>query len=130
MPNLDGVGKDAPTIVDHNGFSQSESPYRFDLMPPLAIASVAKILKHGADKYGAWSFLLGSPDDHLNHAIQHIFAYIAQDTTEIDGDILEHMRHAACRILFTLEVLERRKDQFIDPMMKDVNHAKTKVHNR
>lgn len=105
MARIEGVGPDAPTIINEKGARQSSSPYRFDLLPPLALAHIASVMKIGAEKYGANSYIDINPDDHLNHALQHIFAYCAGDIQE--GDVIEHAKHAACRIMFWLECLER-----------------------
>lgn len=104
--NLEGVGPDAPITVNEHGGKESATPYRFDLLPPYACAEVAKILAHGAEKYGEWNWLKLEPHTSLNHALQHIFAYIVGDNSE--GDPTEHARHAACRILFWLDLLERK----------------------
>ncbi len=104
MPNIEGVGPDEPKIVHENGAGESLSPYRFDLLPAMALADVAKVMAAGAEKYGVDNWKALPPESHLNHAMQHIFAYIAGDTQE--GNVIEHARHAATRILFWLDVLE------------------------
>lgn len=103
--NLPGVGPDAPVVYNEKGAGQSHSPYRFDLLPPVACADISEILAHGAAKYGEGSYLNIAAKDHLNHAMQHIFAFQCGDTQE--GDVIEHAKHAACRMLFWLECLER-----------------------
>lgn len=105
MPDIKGVGPDQPVVVNELGAGQSASPYRFDLLPPMASASIAEILAHGATKYGEGSYLNIPAKDHLNHAMQHIFAHQAGDTQE--GDVIEHAKHAVCRAMFWLECLER-----------------------
>lgn len=102
---MPGVGPDAPTTVNIRGGKQSALPYRFDLLPPLALAAVARVLEPGAKKYGEWNWLRVTADDNLNHALAHSFAYVARDASE--GHPIEHLRHAACRILMALEIAER-----------------------
>jgi len=104
--NLKGVGPDVPVVYNDKGAGQSHSPYRFDLLPPLACADIAEIMAHGAVKYGEGSYLNIDAKDHLNHAMQHIFAFQTGDTQE--GEVIEHAKHAACRMLFWLECLERK----------------------
>jgi hypothetical protein len=94
---LAGVAPDAPTATNAAGGKQSASPYRCDLLPPLALLAVAKVLKHGADKYGANNWHLIPVGDHVNHALAHLFAAFAGDSSD------EHLEHAACRILFALD---------------------------
>lgn len=109
MPDIKGVGPDAPKIVHENGAAESDSPYRFDLLPPLALASVAAVMATGAKKYGTDNWKLLPPESHLNHALQHVFAYTAGDMQE--GETIEHARHVATRILFWLDCLETKKWQ-------------------
>ena len=93
-----GVGKDAPTTVNEAGGKQSDSPYRCDLLPAHAVLAVAAVLKHGADKYGENNWRKITVADNLNHAMTHIFAYLAGDEQD------DHLEHAACRILFALDL--------------------------
>lgn len=95
---IEGVGPDAPTVTNQNGGKQSSSPYRMDLLPPKALLEIAKVLKHGADKYGADNWRQIVVADHLNHALVHIHAFLAGDSQD------DHLEHAACRMLFALEV--------------------------
>lgn len=92
-----GVGKDAPTVTNATGGKQSHSPYRADLLPPHALLAVAEVLKHGADKYGANNWQAITVAENLNHALVHLLAIQAGDTSD------EHLEHAATRILFALD---------------------------
>ena len=65
--------------------------------PHDAILRVAAILKDGSEKYGADNWRSIDRDDHLNHAINHIFLYLNGDSTE------DHLGNATCRLLFALE---------------------------
>lgn len=103
-----GVGPDAPVEINEKGGKQSSSPYRSDLLPPLALLEVAKVTKHGV-KYGEWNWHKIPSKDHLNHALTHIFAFQAGDTSE--GETIEHARHAATRILFWLEMLVKEGEK-------------------
>lgn len=94
---VEGVGKDAPVTTNANGGKQSHSPFRCDLLPPQAVLAVAKILEHGAGKYGEKNWHKISVSDNLNHALVHMFAYLVGDTQD------DHLEHAATRILFALD---------------------------
>lgn len=98
MASVTGVGKDAPTVVNAVGGKQSGSPYRMDLIPPLAAFAVASVLKEGADKYGDDNWKKITIPDHLNHALAHAFAYMAGDKSD------DHLGHMACRVLFALDL--------------------------
>ncbi len=96
-PLIAGVGPDAPTITNESGAKQSALPYRCDLLPASATLAVAKVLGHGAAKYGANNWRGIPVEDHLNHALTHIFAHLAGDKSD------DHLDHAACRMLMALE---------------------------
>lgn len=99
-----GVGADAPTVTNAAGAKQSATLYRMDLLPALASLQVAAVLKHGADKYGDNNWRAIPVEDHLNHALIHVYAYLAGDRQD------DHMGHFACRAMMALEtVLSQEK---------------------
>jgi len=95
---IDGVGSEAPLITNEKGGVSSESPYRMDLLPMLSLLEVAKVLKHGCEKYGKDNWKKLSVEDHINHALVHIAAHTVGDIQD------KHLVNAACRMLFALEV--------------------------
>lgn len=95
---IDGVSPDQPIIYNENGGGQSDSPYRMDLVDPKSVLEIAKVLKTGADKYGADNWKKISIDDHLNHLLVHVYAHLAGDESD------KHLAHAACRAIFALGV--------------------------
>lgn len=90
----DIASPDAPTTINEFGGSQSDIPVRFDLIDANAMFEMAKVLDHGARKYGEDNWRLISVRDHLNHLLMHTFAYLAGD----DSD--EHLSHILCRATF------------------------------
>lgn len=103
-PVVDGVGPDAPIVYNEQGGGQSDSPYRLDLVDPKALLDISKVLKEGADKYGENNWKKISINDHLNHLLVHVYAYLAGDESD------KHLAHAACRAIFALGVeLEEKK---------------------
>lgn len=96
-PVIAGVGPDAPTVTNDAGGKQSAVPYRCDLLPPRALLDVAAVLKGGADRYGDDNWRAIGRRDHLNHALTHVYAYLAGDRSD------DHLSHAACRLLFAME---------------------------
>lgn len=94
---IKGVGKDAPIATNAAGGKQSATPYRCDLLPPHATLAVAEVLAEGAAKYCANNWHKIAVEDHLNHALAHIFADRAGDTQDA------HLEHAACRLLMALD---------------------------
>lgn len=101
---VEGVGRDAPTEVNEHGGKQSACPYRCDLLPGHALLAVAKVLKHGADKYGADNWHAITAAENLNHALTHLLAMRAGDESD------DHLEHAACRILFALDQVLSGRD--------------------
>jgi hypothetical protein len=93
---IDGVGPDAPLETNDRGGKQSASPYRFDLIDAKAIFELAAVLKRGADKYGVDNWRAIPTESHLNHMIQHAYAYLAGDTSD------DHLAHALCRAMMAL----------------------------
>lgn len=90
-----GVGKDAPTVENEQGGKQSATLYRFDLVDPLAMFEMCKVLKEGFDKYGDDENWRNIPiRDHLNHMLIHTYAYLAGDQSD------EHLSHIMCRAMF------------------------------
>lgn len=101
---VDGVGKDAPTKTNAHGGKQSDSPYRTDLLQPLAMLHLAKIMKYGAEKYGDNNWHAIPTAEHLNHAMTHLFAHLAGDTQD------DHLGHAAWRVVSALEQVLSGRD--------------------
>jgi len=93
-----GVGADAPVVANKFGGKQSKVEYDFTQLDPLAMFQLAGILKRGADKYGRDNWKRITTEEHLNHALQHIFAYLAHDKQD------DHLGHAFCRLMMAIVV--------------------------
>jgi uncharacterized HAD superfamily protein len=87
-----GMGQDAPIIENEQGGKQSKLNYRFDLTDPMADFKLAEVLANGAAKYSVDNWRLIDVNSHLNHAMSHLAAFKAGDTTD------DHLGHALCRI--------------------------------
>jgi hypothetical protein len=107
------VSPDAPVTTNDRGGSQSQVDVRFDLIDARAMFEMAKVLNHGAKKYGANNWRNIDIDDHLNHLLMHTYAYLAGDRTD------DHLSHILCRATFALGVeLQPRCDWAIgNPMV-------------
>jgi hypothetical protein len=68
--------------------------------------AAAEVAKYGAEKYGETLFDRNykkiPPEEHVNHAIQHLFAYLAGDESD------DHLSHAILRAMFAFEVDHER----------------------
>jgi hypothetical protein len=94
---LKNVGPSAPVVTNEAGGKQSKVDYRFDLLPAKATFAVAGVLDHGAKKYAPWNWLKIGEEEHVNHALIHLFAWLDGDKQD------DHMSHAACRVMMALE---------------------------
>jgi len=67
---------------------------RYDLISPIGLEAVARTCADGAAKYSAHNWEKGMPvADLLNHAIRHVYLYLAGDRSE------DHLPHAAWGLL-------------------------------
>lgn len=57
------------------------------------ITTIAKVLKYGADRYEPNNWRLIPQEDHINHALIHIMAYLSNDEQD------DHLGHALCRLM-------------------------------
>lgn len=96
MSEIKGVGPDAPIQVNEQGGKQSATPYRFDLLDAPAMFRLAEVLAYGATKYGDNNWRAIPVQDHINHALQHVFAYQAGDGSD------DHLGHALCRMMMAV----------------------------
>jgi len=97
-PLLRGVGPDAPIETNEHGASQSRTLYAFTSLDPHALFRVAATAASGDVKYGVDNWRGISERDHINHALTHIYAHLADDTSD------DHLAHAACRMLMALAI--------------------------
>ena len=101
-----GIEPDAPVVTNDNGGKQSDTPYGFHLLPISALFDAAKVAKYGADKYGETfynrNYTKIDEIDHLNHALQHIYAFLSGDTQD------DHLGHAIVRLMFAYDVNKRK----------------------
>jgi len=68
--------------------------YRYDLISPIGLQSLAETYAEGVKKFGYCNWENGMPvSDLLNHAIAHIYKYLAGDRSE------NHLGHAAWNII-------------------------------
>lgn len=68
--------------------------YRYDLISPIGLQSLAETYAEGVKKFGYCNWENGMPVcDLLNHAIAHIYKYLSGDRAE------NHLGHAAWNII-------------------------------
>jgi hypothetical protein len=91
-----GLSQEAPVVTNEKGGKQSHLPYAFHLTDANAMMEIAKVFGQGAKKYARDNWRKISCEEHLNHAITHIFAALAGDKQD------DHLSHAGARIVMAL----------------------------
>lgn len=83
------------------GATRTELSVRFDLLPPYALRQMAEVMHLGAKTHGDRNWEKGMPVSVcLNHASDHIYAYMADDKS------CNHLAHAAVNLCMALHSLE------------------------
>ena len=116
QPNK-ALSNDAPPSVNEHGGKQHHRPYRMQAIPPKAILEVGKVRYIGYNDLGYEddNYKLISKEDHIGRALTHLFAYLAGDTSN------DHLSHAACRVLFALEMDIEAKE--LEELTKEISNA-------
>lgn len=97
-----GVGPDAPIETNAEGASQSKVDYHFHTLDPQAMLVLAQVQAHGDNKYGVNNWHGIPTSDHINHALIHIYAWLAGDKQD------DHLEHALARV-FLAVATDRRE---------------------
>ena len=103
MSAIPGVGPDAEVVTLPNGARQSRVEARFDLLDGRAMFRLARVMGYGATRYEPNNWRGIPVYDHINHALVHIFAYLAGDTQD------DHLGHALCRLHMAVAVEEAKQ---------------------
>lgn len=85
------------------GVKHDSGKIRMDLLSPIALEEIAKVMTFGAKKYGdnnwrggiKWSRVLGA-------LLRHVFAFIRGEDNDPETGI-SHLAHGGCCIMFLLE---------------------------
>ena len=87
-------------VENESGGKQSRLDYRFDLIDAKALFQLANILHEGEQKYGKDNWRKIESNEHLNHALSHIYAHLAGDKQD------DHVGHAYCRLMIAIGTME------------------------
>lgn len=100
-----GVDPDAPVVTNEKGGKQSDSPYAFHMIPVSSVLAAAEVCAYGAKKYGETignrNYTKIPTEEHINHAIAHMYAYLAGDRTD------DHLGHAIVRTMFAYDTAQK-----------------------
>ena len=114
------LSNDAPPSVNEQGGKQHHRPFRMQAIPPKAILEVGKVRYIGYNDlgYDDENYKLIAKEEHIGRALTHLFAYLAGD------DSNDHLSHAACRILFALEIEIENKE--LESLAKELSSTNGK----
>lgn len=94
---------------------------RMDLLDPLALEGLAKVLTFGAKKYDPHNWRGGIAYCRLIAAsLRHIFSFLRGEDTDSESG-LPHVDHAFCCLMFLSNMVKTRKD--LDDRHKPVSNT-------
>lgn len=100
------------TVVNEHGAGQSYVGARADLLDSRAMLRLCEVLDHGANKYGVESWRRISQEDHVNHALLHLFAGLQRSfayNPSPDEYIDDDLGNAFTRLMFALALREEKR---------------------
>ena len=93
-----------------------------DLLDRYALEQIGYALHHGATKYSRHNWRDGIAQSRLiAAALRHLFAHNDGEDLDSESDCL-HLAHAACCIMFAINMLETRPD--LDDRHKGISNGK------
>ena len=87
------------------GMKFDQGKPRPELLPPLALMEISKVLAFGAQKYSAgnWRKVRGWRWRYTGAVLRHMFLYMSGNQVDSESG-LSHLSHAGCDLLFLLEL--------------------------
>lgn len=78
---------------------------RYDLLPPIALHEIAKVLTYGAQKYAPnnWRLVEDHESRYFAAAQRHLWAWQRGEKTDPETGI-SHLAHAACSLMFLADL--------------------------
>lgn len=112
--NLDFTGGDPPilkaTAQLGTGLKYDDGKVPMDLLDPLALEGLAKVLQFGAEKYASHNWRGGLSYSRLiAAALRHIFAILRGERIDSESG-LPHVDHLGCCWMFLSNMMKTRKD--------------------
>ncbi len=85
-----------------------EGKIRVDLVHPFFIIQIAKVMEHGAAKYGEWDWANGHKWSRLYAAtLRHLYAWFCNEDLDPESG-LPHLAHAAANIYMLLGTAHKK----------------------
>lgn len=96
--------------MEQIGTKHDKDKPRMDLLDPLAITELAKVLTFGAAKYSAHNWRNGIASSRLLAAtLRHTLAYMDGEDKDPESN-LSHLAHAMCNLMFAINLEVTRPD--------------------
>lgn len=90
-------------MVVNEAHKNDDGKPRVELIPPLALIEIGRVLEFGAKKYGANNWRHGMNWSRFHGAaLRHLLAWFEGESKDVESD-LSHLAHAACCLLFLME---------------------------
>jgi hypothetical protein len=111
-PACEGTGHDmdAPCLICAGSgrvLKHDTGKARMDLLDPVAIEQLARVLGFGAQKYGPHNWRQGIQQSSLlAAALRHLFAHLGGEDADPESG-LPHVAHAMCSLMFLLGLRDR-----------------------
>lgn len=113
-----GMSADQPIETNESGGKQHERPYASEMLPPKALLEVSHVRWEANTVYGydEMNYKRIGKRKHIGRAITHLLSWLAEDESN------SHLAHAACRVLFALEMEldEKPKKDFAEFIKKEL----------
>ncbi len=87
------------------GLKHDQGKLRFDLLPPLAMEELSKVLTFGAEKYepNSWQAVDGAIERYEAALLRHLFEIKKGNHTDPESG-LHHISHVLCNAAFLAEL--------------------------
>ena len=98
----------APNPALNAGRKDDSGKIRYSLVPPRALALVARVLTYGAERYGAhnWERVENGRERYTDAVMRHVEAWRSGEKSDPDTGV-HHLAHAVCCALFLVELETR-----------------------
>jgi Domain of unknown function (DUF5664) len=106
-------------MSEPTGIKHDQDKIQTELLSPIAMMEIAKVMTYGAKKYSAhnwrggiaWSRVLGA-------ALRHLLSFLNGEDKDPETG-LSHLSHCACCLMFLIEYEVTHKE--LDDRYKDAN---------